>query len=290
MTAFSTEMPSSTRSMVWSPRRWPRRRRARASGPNCDGGEHGDGRVDDEHELTDAEREPAATAAARRCRCRRCCRRALKTRPMPRPDDRAAVQRGEQQVVVRERRHERREHVDEDGERRPRRRPSCRVAQPRANRHATSSRIAFMTSIWTPTGIVTPRRRLRRVVDDGRETRDAAGGDLVRDEERVERPRGHDEHAEGHERVVAHAAALQDALDYHQRPSPLRRVIDVRRRCAVRRTATPTRRRRRGAAARACASRCASTDSASRFTMRSSASPISSATASGGLEAADVSA
>ena len=48
-----------------------------------------------------------------------------------------------------------------------------------------------MTSICAPTGIVMPKRALAAVVDDGRQTGDATGGELVRDEERVERERGH---------------------------------------------------------------------------------------------------
>ena len=83
--------------------------------PELERGEHGDDRVDDEHELTDAEREPAreqlrddvgaAGVAA-----------ALEDESHPQSRDRAAPQRGEQQVVAGEVRDERREHVDEHRE------------------------------------------------------------------------------------------------------------------------------------------------------------------------------
>ena len=107
-TAFSTEMPSSTRSMDG------RRHEDRDHAVECEvraelqRGQHGDERVDDQHDLAHAERDPprqelrddvgAAGVAA-----------ALEDQPHADARDRAAPERREQQVVGGEVRRERRE-------------------------------------------------------------------------------------------------------------------------------------------------------------------------------------
>ncbi len=183
-------------------------------------GQHDDERVDDQHDLADAERDPprhelrddvgsAGVAAA------------LEDQPHAESRDRPAPERREQEVVGGQVRRERRDDVDEHRERRRRRRASWRGSAAPRTRQATKSRTAFITSIWVPTGIVSPNVRLGPVVDDRREAGHAAGRDLVGDEEGVERPRGHHD-AGRHQREVADPPALEHALDYHDAPSSAR--------------------------------------------------------------------